>query len=206
MSAAAPLLHVIAGPNGAGKSTYYQRHIQPRFSAPFVNADLIAKARSPDSAEAHSYAAGQIAEGQRQTYLSERRSFAAETVFSHPSKLDLLKQAKAAGYVVWLTYINVMSAELTAQRVLERVERGGHRVSPDKIAERYVRVTQLMAQAVRIADKAWVLDNSRASAPHQCVMIFESGKLVFAPQALPAWAKNLLKPPPASSSRRGKTV
>lgn len=206
MNPARPILWLVGGPNGAGKSTYYRREIAPRFKAPFINADVIAARHWPQDAEAHSYEAAKLAEAERQTCLRERRSFVAETVFSHPSKLELLHQARAGGFEVWLSYINLVSANLSAMRVADRVTRGGHNVPLDKIAARYARVRELMAHAVLLADKAWVLDNSRLGEPYRLILLLEQGQVIQRATSIPAWAKNLLKPPPAPSSRSGKVV
>lgn len=187
-----PILWVIAGPNGAGKSSYYRREIAAGFNAPFINADVIAKARWPEAPEAHSYEAAQLADQQRQAALREGRSLVAETVFSHPSKLDLLRAGRAAGHEVWLSYINITDAAQSARRVADRVLRGGHNVPPGKIAERYGRVTKLMHQAVRLADRAWVLDNSRARDPFRIVMVWQGGEILQRRKPLPTWAKSLL--------------
>lgn len=188
----APLLRVLAGPNGAGKSTYYARRIAPFAELPFINADVIARVRWPQAPEAHSYEAAQIAEDLRKTALRKRQSFVAETVFSHPSKLDLLREARAAGYQVWLTYIGLESALVSADRVEHRVARGGHNVPLDKIMQRYERVTALMREAVRLSDRAWVLDNSSARKPYRLVMLWERGELLIKYKPLPKWAKILL--------------
>lgn len=48
----------------------------------------------------HAYDAARIAPDTRAKLIEASRSFIAETVFSHPSKLDLIRTANDAGYVV----------------------------------------------------------------------------------------------------------
>ena len=48
-----------------------------------------------------------------------------ETVFSHPSKIDFLAQAKSLGYEVVLVYIHLTNDELNQARVAQRVSEGG---------------------------------------------------------------------------------
>ncbi len=55
------------------------------------------------------------------------RSFIAETVFSHPSKLELIDTAHAAGYTV-VVHVVLIPEELAVQRVSHRVSAGGHDV------------------------------------------------------------------------------
>lgn len=68
----------------------------------------------------------------REAAIAKRRSFAAETVFSHPSKLDLIRKSKAAGYIVTLHVVMIPEA-LGVQRVAERAAQGGHSVPAAKV-------------------------------------------------------------------------
>ena len=180
-----PELHVIAGPNGAGKSTFYAHILSPG-GVEFVNADQIAAQRWPGAEEERSYDAALLAEQRRAELLAERRSFVAETVFSHESKVDLLRRASEAGYIVVL-HIIVVPEELTVARVRKRVEHGGHTVPEDKIRSRYRRLWSHIARAASIADEAVVYDNSSASSPFKIVATYRSGKLVRQP-TWPTWA------------------
>lgn len=114
--------------------------------------------------------------------LVRRESFVTETVFSHPSKLSLVGDARAAGYIVAL-HVVVIPVELTVARVADRVARGGDSVPEVKVRERYARLWPLVASAVRQADRATVYDNSRAAVPFRVVAKFFNG----APLAAPAW-------------------
>jgi predicted ABC-type ATPase len=181
-----PVLHVLAGPNGAGKSTFVERVLEPVTHLPFVNADLIAAERWPDAPVEHAYAAARIAAEQRQRLLAARASLIAETVFSHPSKVDLVSQAVSAGYVVHL-HVMLVPVELSVRRVAERVRRGGHRVPEAKIRERYERLWPLVAQARGTADRTAFYDNSRARTPFRRVATYERGRRVGATD-WPAWA------------------
>lgn len=93
-----PVLHLLVGSNGAGKTTLYERVIGPATQLPFINADEIAKSEFPGDEERQSYAAAKLAAQARDDALSRCSSFVAETVFSHASKLELLKRAGVAGY------------------------------------------------------------------------------------------------------------
>src|SRR4051812_19331940 len=118
-------LDIVAGPNGAGKSTFVEFTLAPLLPGSlFVNADEIAKQRWPDDPAAHAYEAALIAAQTRDKLIELGRSFIAETVFSHPSKLELVDTAKAAGYTVVL-HILIMPEELAVARVAYRVAAGG---------------------------------------------------------------------------------
>ncbi|EMY35635.1 putative ATPase [Arthrobacter crystallopoietes BAB-32] len=145
-----PLLHLLAGPNGAGKSSYVRDVLAPATHLPFINADEIAASRWPDAQAEHAYEAAQIAEAQRRDRIAAGESFISETVFSHPSKVELVSDAMVAGYLVHL-HVIMVPVELTVQRVRERVRRGGHAVPEQKIRDRYDRLWGHIASAIRIA-------------------------------------------------------
>jgi len=180
-----PLLHLLAGPNGAGKSSYAHDVLVPATGLPFINADEIAAVRWPDAQAEHSYEAARIAEAQRRERIDTGESFISETVFSHPSKVQLVEDAVQVGYLVHL-HVIIVPVELTVQRVLERVRRGGHSVPEQKIRDRYERLWDHIAEAIRIADVTEVLDNSRARTPFRLCASFERGVLIGSP-SWPAW-------------------
>ena len=76
---------------------------------------------SPDSPEEFSYKAAKRAEVLCSQLLEERVNFCFETVFSHPSKIDYVAEAKAAGYEVVLIYIHLVDEDLNVARVSSRV-------------------------------------------------------------------------------------
>jgi predicted ABC-type ATPase len=158
-------LDLVVGPNGAGKSTFVRLTLAPVLArASFVNADLIAQQRWPDDPETHSYEAARIAAATREALIARREPFIAETVFSHPSKLDLLHQAGEAGYYT-AVHVVLVPEELAVARVAARVAAGGHGVPEDKIRGRYRRLWPLVADAMALADTAAVYDNSQRNGP-----------------------------------------
>lgn len=194
-----PILHLLAGSNGAGKSTYVERVIQPTTRLPFVNADVIAAQRWPDAQAVHAYEAARAAETERQRLLAARQSFISETVFSHPSKVDLVDQAIQLGYVVHL-YVVLVPVDTTINRVGERVRRGGHDVPHQKIRERYDRLWHLVAEARDRADRTEFFDNSLAAKPFRLVATYEWGRPV-GELAWPKWT-----PKPLTGPGRGRQL
>lgn len=186
-----PVLHLLAGPNGAGKSSLYDLVIGPTTHLEFVNADLVAQDRWPDDPEVRSYDAAMVAADRRAQLIDARRSFATETVFSHESKIDLLRTAIAADYLVVLHVVAVPEA-LAVARVASRVHVGGHAVPEHKIRERYARLWPLVAEATRTANATTVYDNSRAARPFRVVARFEHGRVIGEPD-WPAWTPDPLR-------------
>ncbi len=174
------------GPNGSGKTTFVTEFlVQELPGYVYVNADEIAKARWPANPGAHAYEAAQVAAETRAHLIAGGRSFVAETVFSHPSKLDLIRSAREAGYQVVL-HVMLVPEELAVRRVEYRARAGGHGVPECKIRERYHRCWPLVAQAVSLVDRAVVYDNSRAVGPISVAELFEA--LPIRAATWPQWA------------------
>ena len=190
-----PTLILIAGPNGAGKSTFHETVLAPRIAAPFVNADLIQRDELADPSPAAAYEAARIAADRRASYIAEGRSFVTETVFSHPSKLDLLRQARAAGFRLVVFHIGLASEDLAVARVVERIAEGGHPVPEDKIRARYARSGALIREAVLLADRAQVLDGSALNEPPRMLLEFIGGQEVRRSGDMPRWARALYDDP-----------
>lgn len=180
-----PVLHLLVGPNGAGKSSCVRDVLSPATGLPVVNADEIAAEHWPGEEAEHAYEAAAIADAQRRQRIVDGSSFISETVFSHPSKVALVSDAVDAGYLVHL-HVVLVPVELTVQRVLERVCRGGHTVPERKIRDRYDRLWDHVGRAIGIADVAEVFDNSSARIPFRLCASFEHGLLVGS-SSWPTW-------------------
>lgn len=181
----APVLHVLIGPNGAGKSTLAGAVLQPQTQLPFVNADEIAAARWPGDEVTHAYEASRLAAQIRFDAVARQESFITETVFSHPSKVDLIRLAERSGYLVQL-HVVMVPIELALHRVNYRVADGGHFVPPEKIRARYARLWPLVIEATSSSDRTTFYDNSTARNPFAVVARLERDRHVGEP-AWPRW-------------------
>lgn len=181
-----PVLHVVAGPNGSGKTTFCSRILIPATRLPFVNADDIARERWPGREEQHGHDAAQAAADQRERRIAAGSSFIAETVFSHSSKLDLIRHARQRGYLVTL-HVVLVPEDLSVARVKLRFEQGGHSVPIAKVRARYRRLWPLLGQAVAQVDDATVYDNSQAARPFHVVARYRDGVAEHKPD-WPKWS------------------
>lgn len=186
-----PTLVLLAGPNGAGKTTLYETRIAPKLKVPFVNADLIQRDELRDPRLTAAYDAACLADERREALLRSRKSFATETVFSHPSKLEIIDRARAAGYRILTFHIALEDPSLAVARVADRAEQGGHNVPEDKIRARFQRNGPLIRQAVLKSDVAHVFDNSALNRPPKHILSFIRGRVSFAVPYLPGWAADL---------------
>jgi len=184
-------LDLVVGPNGAGKSTFVELTLAPLLpGSAFVNADEIAKQRWPEDPAAHSYAAARVAAATRAKLVELGASFIAETVFSHPSKLELIEDARAADFTI-VVHVLLIPEELAVERVRHRVGAGGHAVPEVKIRERYQRLWGLVATALIRCHSASVYDNSGLQGP-RIVAQLHDGFSIGSP-AWPAWTPEVLR-------------
>lgn len=191
-------LHLLAGPNGAGKSTLHQALVRDGVIAgtlEFVNADLHERAHLQHIVDAHqrSEAARAWADARRAQLLAEHTAFASETVFSHPSKLALIGDAQRQGFTVALYVVALDDPRRLLDRVRRRVGEGGHDVPPERILARYPRTMAHLAQAVDMADAAYLFDaREAAEGGPRLVAARSSGRTTVVSAPLPAWTQRML--------------
>ncbi len=177
-------LDLVVGPNGAGKSTFVDNILLPILPhQAFVNADEIAKLYWPGDEVEKSLVAARLAEVLRTAFIAMREPFIAETVFSHSSKIDLIREAVAAGYRVHLHVLMLPEGD-TVARVEKRVTQGGHEVPEAKIRSRYQRLWVNVVDAVRLCDTADVYDNT---GRRPALVARFSGGVAYGAISWPAW-------------------
>lgn len=193
-----PVLHLLAGPNGAGKSTLYRALVRDGILSAdlaFINADLFERDHLQHTINPvqRSQAARDWADAQRAIKLGVGESFVSETVFSHESKLALIDEALAQGYVVALYIVALDDPERLLARVKRRVQEGGHFVPPDKILARYPRTLDHLSQAVSLVTVAYLYEGRDVEdgGPFMVAMC-EGAKLTTFADHLPRWAQTVL--------------
>jgi predicted ABC-type ATPase len=132
-----------------------------------------------------SYLAAWLVEFIRHQLLAAQQTMTFETVMSHPSKLEFLRQAKANGYRTYLYFVATKDWGINIDRVKERVRKGGHPVSRDKIIERYFRSLGLLYEAVKLVDRAYIFDNSLE--PQLIVRITNGREVEYEVSSIPDW-------------------
>ena len=184
-------LWLLTGGNGAGKSTFYRLFLETK-GIHCVNADLIAKKINPKNPEQVSYEAASLAMRLLEELLYKGTSFCYETVFSHPSKIDLVAKAKALGYEIILVYIHLDTPALNEARVSQRVAVGGHSVPADKIRSRIPRTMKNIATVLPLVNEARLLNNSFLESYFHQVAIVRQGRRAMVMDPLPRWAEEIL--------------
>lgn len=184
-------LDLVVGPNGAGKSTFIAFTLAPLLPGSLVvNADEIARQRWPEDPAARAYDAARVAADTRAKLIDIGRSFIAETVFSHPSKLDLVHAARRAGFTV-VVHALLIPEGLAVERVRHRVRAGGHDVPEAKVRERHRRLWAPVTEAIALSDGATGYDNSRLRGPRIVARL--SGGMTIGCPDWPAWTPAILR-------------
>lgn len=196
-----PVLHLIVGPNGSGKSTLHDMVIGPATRLEVVNADVPAARYWPDDTVDHAYEVARLATQRRAELIAQPASFVTETVFSHESKAQLIRDARHTGYLVTLHVVAIPEA-LAVARVRIRALNGGHDAPEDKIRSRFHRLWPLVSAAVSIVDQATVYDNTSARDPFRIIATFHHGRAVAGTE-WPPWAPPALVELTQSERPRG---
>lgn len=112
------------------------------------------------SKNANSYEGSLISSFLRNKLIENNQSFCFETVMSHSSKLNDIKEAKNLGYTTYLYFVCIDDPEVNISRVENRVKKGGHDVDKEVIKSRYSRTLINLFPAIELCDKAYLFDNS----------------------------------------------
>ncbi|HEY1199664.1 MAG TPA: zeta toxin family protein [Niastella sp.] len=161
-----PKLYIIAGCNGAGKTTASFTILPEILNCrEFVNADSIAAGLSPFNPESVALEAGRIMLQRIRQLMEENADFAFETTLATKSYISLIKKAKAMSYEASLLYFWLASPEFAKQRVIERVNSGGHNIAPEVIERRYYRgIQNLVNLYIPVVDNWILIDNMDVAA------------------------------------------
>lgn len=190
-----PRLIVVAGPNGAGKTSITEQLLRHEWmgGCEYVNPDYIARDEFGDwNAPEAVKKAAHHAEEIRERCLQEGSSLAFETVLSMPDKIDFIRRAKKAGFFVRLFFVGTDNPSINAKRVALRVMEGGHDVPISKIIARYTRSLANCSVAARIADRAYIYDNSVDNAPARLLFRTSEGKLIKQYGEINQWAREIM--------------
>ena len=122
-----------------------------------IESDMI-RFRSPESI--NSYSVALVAAFLQTMHILQGASFSQETVFSHPSKVDALRDARKKGFCTYLYFVATESALINSARVASRAVLGGQSVPQEKVASRFPLSIANAAAALRFLSRAYFFDNS----------------------------------------------
>ncbi|MET4081710.1 putative ABC-type ATPase [Pedobacter sp. UYP30] len=133
----------------------------------------------------NSYHFAIIADFIRYKLIGDKKSFSFETVFSHPSKLELIEFAHQNNYKVYLYFIGTETPIMNLERVSDRVKKGGHSVDSEKIEKRYFLTMDLLMNMLKAADETYLWDNSQIK--HNFLGCVKDGTLNLESLEIPSW-------------------
>ena len=191
-----PVMCIVAGPNGSGKTTTTEQLLKNEWGADslYINPDNIAQEQYGDwnSADAVLTAA-QTATGQRYECLSNGTDFVFETVFSSAEKMDFLRKAKDAGFFIRIFYVCTESPLININRIAQRYLNGGHEVPISKTISRYYSSLKNISEAIKIADRVYLYDNSTENAAPRLILRTTDGRIAKRyTDDLPEWVRAVI--------------
>ncbi len=127
----------------------------------FLNADMIAAGLSPFRADEKLLEAGRLFLREVERRIEKRDHFAFETTLSGTAHLARVRRMLEGGWKVNLIYLWIPSAEVSLNRVRERVKHGGHNVPEKDIRRRYGRTLRnLFVNYAPVCSEVKCLDSS----------------------------------------------
>lgn len=185
-----PELHVLAGPNGIGKTTGYDLIVPKHVS--YINADLIAK---EIKAKAGGLNVMDIANAEAARYfferLAKRETFGFETNLCDLETYKSLQAAQALAYRIIIYFINTDDVDLCINRVLLRVQQGGHYVNPETVRSRYTTGLALLKYYKDFPDILMLIDNSAGELVWQAEL--HAGKIIYVAPSCKPWAADVMQ-------------
>jgi predicted ABC-type ATPase len=180
-------LWIVAGPNGAGKTTLVQqgplRELLP--NAAFLNPDdhTLAELRrkgytgfadAPVEILNHTFRqSAEFTFAELEQRLADGDTVCVETVLSTEKYRPIVERVLKAGGTFFLIYVSLRSPALACERILWRVQQGGHDVPAEKVHRRWQRSLGQLGWFATRATRFWVFDNSDSVSGHPPVLLAE---------------------------------
>lgn len=190
-------MDLVAGPQGGGKSTFFP--VADRGGDSFNADDRRRQLNRGSSRKIPPHVRRQVV-AEYEAFINEHiergSSFSIEVTLAKQITFEQARRARERGFRLQLTYI-AAEVDECINRVANRLDRGGHGVSPAILRETYAASMKNLSRAVREFDLVQVYDNARAAqlddAPQQIrpalVLETQRGMITFvAPQA-PQWLR-----------------
>lgn len=174
-----PTANIFAGVNGAGKTTLYFNTLENMINLGYrINIDEITQSIGDWRDKGTQIRAARIAIKMRKMYIQNRDSFNLETTLCGNTVLNLFKELREKEYKIVLYYIALDNVETAKERVLIRVNRGGHGIDPFIIQKRFYESQNNLLKIMPFCDEIYFYDNSTyfvkaAEIKNNTVQIFE---------------------------------
>jgi len=131
----------------------------------------------------------------RRQLLQKEQTFTFETVFSHPSKIGFMSEARALGFKNYLYFVCTVAPEINISRVANRVAAGGHDVPQDKIISRYEASLKLLPGIIPLIHRGFFFDNSSEEGAQLVGEINTAGDFKTTSAYMPWWLEKYVVEP-----------
>lgn len=170
------------------KTSEYDDNVKKHFvdKRIFIEGDII---RFSSHDAVNSYTIALVTNFLQYSCVKEGVSFSQETVFSHPSKVEALKESHDAGYRTYLYFVANQDVSINLTRISNRVKCGGHDVPMDKVIARAKRSLGNIKEALPYCSRAFFFDNSSMKMEFLAEYSKENGMSVKSDN-LPGWFKS----------------
>jgi len=159
-------VYIVGGPNGAGKTTFVKQFLPNYVNVRnFVNADDIASGLSPLDSTSMNITSGKLMLKMIGKYKKKGEPFGFESTLAGNKWLRMIQDLKGAGYLIYIFFLDLVSAELAVSRVKYRVETGGHDIPEETIRRRYVRSRRNFWYNYSQEVDGWYLFDNSTKAP-----------------------------------------
>ena len=108
----------------------------------------------------NTYTVALVASFLQSMHILQKSSFSQESVFSHASKVDALREARKNGFRTYLYFVATEDAAINLARIEGRVALGGHPVPAGKVASRFPLSVANAAASLPCLSRAYFFDNS----------------------------------------------
>jgi predicted ABC-type ATPase len=125
-------------------------------------------------------------------HIDEKQSFAVETTMRTLVSVRQADRARSQGFRTALTFLCTSSPDINVERVLQRAQSGGHAASETEIRAVYLAALANLAEAVRVFDRARILDTSEPWTQPRIVARAARNRCALEPGA-PSWAVRALQ-------------
>lgn len=167
-----PILLLLGGASGSGRTTFYETHLKAVFPK-----RLKASASPLEQAET---------DRERKRLLKDGESFVYQEV---AFDLQLIAQAKSAGYEVKAVYVATEDPTLNLGRIMIRVNNGGRFAPISRIPQDYTYGLEQLPEMKKLADDLILFDNTPHARGVRLIAHFRDRALVKLARVIPKWAQ-----------------
>lgn len=93
--------------------------------------------------------------------IDAKQNFVFETTLSSKHSIEVMRNARKAGFEVALVFVALADPKENVKRVQLRVKLGGHDIPKADIIRRYEASLEQLAHAIQLAHETVVIDNSK---------------------------------------------